>query len=227
MDKPRRYKSKRIFDFTWSPNLAYAVGLITTDGCLSNDRRHVIFTSQDLEMIRNMKLILRNTDKVCLTKNSRSEAYRIQPSNVQLYDWLFSIGLTPHKSLTIGAIDVPDRYFVDFLRGHLDGDGSIQTYTDFYNTTKNPKYVYERIFVKFISASKNHIVWLHEKIVKNLGVHGAVHMTKEKDPKKNPMHIIKFAKKESLKLLPQLYYSDSVPCLSCKKILYTDFLKNI
>jgi len=174
-----------------------------------------------------MKLALKDETKIGITKNPRSEAYRIQIGNIQLYDWLLEIGLTPHKSLTIGPINVPDEYFADFLRGHLDGDGTITTYTDFYNSNKNPKYVYERIFVRFISASKDHIIWLHEKIVKNLGVHGAVHVTKEKDPKKNPMHIIKFAKKESLKLLPQLYYSDSVPCLSRKKILYTDFLKNI
>ncbi len=33
----------------WTANLAYAVGLITTDGCLSKDGRHIDLTSKDLE----------------------------------------------------------------------------------------------------------------------------------------------------------------------------------
>lgn len=32
---------------TWSPEIAYAVGLLTTDGSLSIDGRHIDFTSKD------------------------------------------------------------------------------------------------------------------------------------------------------------------------------------
>lgn len=31
----------------WSPKIAYAVGLITTDGSLSKDGRHIDLTSKD------------------------------------------------------------------------------------------------------------------------------------------------------------------------------------
>jgi hypothetical protein len=48
---------------------------------------------------------------------------------------------------------VPDEYFVDFLRSCIDGDGSITTYTDRYNTFKNPQYVYARLYVSLVSAS--------------------------------------------------------------------------
>jgi hypothetical protein len=36
----------------WSPNLAYAIGLMVSDGNLSPDGRHINFTSKDLEMIQ-------------------------------------------------------------------------------------------------------------------------------------------------------------------------------
>jgi len=32
----------------WSPNLAYAIGLIATDGCLGRDKKYIDFTSKDL-----------------------------------------------------------------------------------------------------------------------------------------------------------------------------------
>ena len=36
----------------WGSDFAYVVGLITTDGSLSKDKRHIDFTSKDLELIR-------------------------------------------------------------------------------------------------------------------------------------------------------------------------------
>lgn len=223
----KRYKPRTIQYFVWSPELAYAVGLITTDGCLSSNKRHIIFTSKDMEQIENFKSALGIKNAHGFTRNPRSVAYRIQYGNVQFYDWLLKIGLSQRKSLTLGPISVPDEYFIDFLRGHLDGDGSISTYTDFYNTKKNPKYIYKRLFVKFISASKDHIDWLHEKIIKNVGVKGAVHVSKITKVNQNPIHMIKFAKKESLILLSKIYYSDNILALSRKKILYEQYTKSL
>jgi len=53
------------------------------------------------------------------------------------------IGITPAKSHTINQIIIPEEFFRDFLRGHLDGDGSITVYMDKYNTYKN-----QNIFIK-------------------------------------------------------------------------------
>ena len=43
---------------TWSSKLAYAIGLITTDGSLSKDGRHISFTSKDKEQVKNFKFCL-------------------------------------------------------------------------------------------------------------------------------------------------------------------------
>jgi len=39
----------------WSPEFAYAIGLIVTDGNLSPDGRHIAFTSKDRELIDNFQ----------------------------------------------------------------------------------------------------------------------------------------------------------------------------
>lgn len=116
----------------WAPSLAYAIGLITTDGCLSKDGRHIDLTSKDLEQIENFSKILGLKNKVGLKMNGYSsrQYYRIQFGDVKFYQFLLRIGLTPHKSKTLNSLTVPNKYFRDFLRGLLDGDGHIRTYWD-------------------------------------------------------------------------------------------------
>lgn len=57
----------------WSANLAYAVGLITTDGCLYNDGRHLAFVSKDLTQIRTFKRILKLNNKIALKKATTAQ----------------------------------------------------------------------------------------------------------------------------------------------------------
>ena len=49
-------KPKKKISTNWSAELAYAVGLIATDGCLSKDKRHIDFTSKDKELIKTFGL---------------------------------------------------------------------------------------------------------------------------------------------------------------------------
>ena len=44
-------------DTTWSPELAYAIGLIASDGCLSSNGRHIVLVSKDKEQIMNLRAI--------------------------------------------------------------------------------------------------------------------------------------------------------------------------
>src|SRR3990167_535268 len=58
------------YTMKWSNKLAYAVGLITTDGNLSKDGRHINLTSKDVEQIQNLANILKLKNKVSLKKSS-------------------------------------------------------------------------------------------------------------------------------------------------------------
>ncbi len=208
----------------WTPQLAYAVGLIVTDGCLSSDGRHIIFTSKDIDLIQIFAQILNLKNKIGETRNPRSRAYRIQFGNISLYRWFLDIGITPHKSLTIEKVAVPRKYFLDFLRGHLDGDGSITTYTDTYNTYKNPRYIYTRLFLRFNSGSLAHIKWLQKTIIKISTISGRIHTTKP-NAVGNSMHILKFGKKDSIKMLKTIYYAPNLPCLARKRKIAEMFLQ--
>ena len=54
----------------WSPKFAYAIGLIATDGNLSIDGRHIIFTSKDLQLVKLFEDCLRR--EIGIKKKTRS-----------------------------------------------------------------------------------------------------------------------------------------------------------
>lgn len=215
-------------DFRWTPGLAYAIGLLTTDGNLSKDGRHITMRSSDVQLLKTFKKCLEISAKIIQSKNdgwAKNPSYRVQFGNVQFYKWLIKIGLFPAKTYTIGKLEIPDIYFRDFLRGHLDGDGSISTYRDYYNTFKNPKYIYTRLWVRFISMSKSHIYWLQDRIYKLIQIKGHIIQAKNYHSDQIPgMTILKFGKKESIKLLSWIYYNPNVPCLKRKRKIAEKFI---
>ncbi|KKT71512.1 MAG: Intein-containing protein [Candidatus Collierbacteria bacterium GW2011_GWB1_44_6] len=201
-------------------DLAYAVGLICTDGYLSKDGRHIIFTSVDKDLIEIFKKCLNKTNPITVNpKSSLSKqiCYKVQIGDVQLYKWLLHTGLFPKKSLTLERINIGTRYFRDFLRGHLDGDGSIIKYEDRYLQHLNPKYVYKRLFVYFNSASQKHIYWLQTTITKLTKLKGSISSYQSKTRVgTNPYYTLKFSTKEATILLNWIYYDPEVPCLKRK-----------
>ena len=125
---PKRQKYKR--KYKWSQNIAYSVGLMASDGCLQSDGRHLDITSKDIEQLLNFSKSIGRSLKICPKHRYKSNAYRIQFSDVAYYDFLLKTGLTPGKSRTISTLKIPDKYYKDFLRGLFDGDGTTYGYYD-------------------------------------------------------------------------------------------------
>jgi hypothetical protein len=196
-------------EVVWSPELAYAVGLIATDGNLSPDGRHISLTSKDIPQLKTfLRCIGRPDVPIAIKKGSyRPFITYVQLSDAVLYDFLLSIGLMPNKSKVLGPLKVPDEYFFDFLRGHHDGDGSFYSYFDLR---------WKRSFMfylVFLSASPTHIYWIRESLERLLGVQG--HVTTSKS---NCVIQLKYAKRETLMILKKLYPSPDVVCLVRKRL---------
>lgn len=189
---------------TWSPELAYAVGMITTDGNLSKDGRHLTVTSCDYQVLETVRQCLRLNVRITPQLRWVRIYYRLQWSDRSLYDWLVGIGLMPAKSHKLGSLKVPQEYFADFLRGVIDGDGTIQIYTDRSNTKKKEKYVYERLSVIIFSASRSFLEWLQRRIALSLFTTGAV-IEKKHRVGRRPFWILKYAKHDSTLLLNWIY----------------------
>ena len=180
----------------WSNNFAYAVGLMTSDGNLSKDGRHLIFVSKDLEQIKNFINILHLTSKVGLKKGGYAQVkkyYFVQFSNIKLYRFLISIGLCPKKSKILKELLIPDKYFAHFLRGLFDGDGFTYSYWD-----KRWKSSF-MLYSGFVSASKKFLEWIKETIKRLYKISGSIN-----SDGKSAYQLL-YAKKASLVLIKEMY----------------------
>lgn len=194
----------------WSHDLAYAIGLITTDGCLYNDGRHLNLTSKDLQLIKTFKKCLGLKNKVGLKSSGFSKPkiyHNLQFGDKNFYNFLLGIGLKPAKSKTLNSLIIPDKFFPDFLRGCFDGDGCIYSYWD---KRWHSSYMF---YVGFASASLPFLRWLQSQIFTLINVKGHINTTKMKE---RTWFQLKFAKREGRVLIEKMYYSNSVPLLKRK-----------
>lgn len=200
----------------WNPEIAYIVGLITTDGSLSIDGIHLDITSNDIQLLKTAKKCLGINNKITSKFSSytgKKSCRRIQFGNVIFYKWLINIGLMPNKTKKIGRLKIPNRYFFDFLRGHLDGDGCIRKFQDSVYPNS------QRLYIRFHSASFIHLKWLQQKINFLLNILGFLKPVTR-------VFCLTFAKKESLKLLPKIYPNPKVSCLKRKYKIVKPILEN-
>lgn len=123
---------KRNYFKTWSPNMAYILGWIYSDGCIGQwgkgkiGKLSIGLQSRDDYILKWMRDELGGgamhhqqghgnvQDQTCLCISSH-----------EIYKDLTSLGLHPAKSYTITFPDVPKQYLPDFIRGFFDGDGSV------------------------------------------------------------------------------------------------------
>lgn len=205
-------KPKGKVKISWSSDLAYAIGLLAADGCVSSDGRHIIFTSKDKEQIENYYKALNITAKIgkkSSGSNREKKYFVAQFSDVLFHAYLQSIGLGINKSRTISKVFVPEEYFFDFLRGLFDGDGSTYSYYD--KRWKNSFMFY----TSFTSGSKDFAFWLLKEIRKRIAVSGSI---SEDCPGKNPYYQIKFAKADSELLFGKMYYKKDLIYLKRKHL---------
>lgn len=208
------------YQIKWTPEFAYAIGLLTTDGNLSKDGRHLDFTSQDIQLVKTFGDCMDLVDikiGAKISGPSGKTCPHVQFSNVRLYKWLLRVGLMPNKSKKIGAVKIPDEYFFDFLRGHFDGDGSCFSYWD----KRWPNSF--MFYVKFCSASKKHILWLRSKLKNLLGINGSIDCSRR--PPRAPLFQLKYAKNESKILISKMYYKKDLPCLKRKYLKLKSILE--
>ena len=192
----------------WSCNFAYALGLIASDGNLSPDGRHIAFISTDSQLIDTFKRCLDLENKITLkkgggySKGKGKKCYVLQFGDIKLYNFLTDIGLGPNKSKTIGPLLIPPAYLADFLRGLVDGDGSIGYFM-------HPESKKKQFRIRITSASRRFLEWLRNRLAIRLGVKGSI----ESVPRAFQLN---YYKNDSRKIARFIYYSEDVPCLERK-----------
>jgi len=177
-------------------NLWYLVGLITSDGCLSSDGRHIDITSKDFKFLEGVRDLIGIENKIGIKYGfKKQKAFHIQFSNRNFYEFLLSIGLIPNKSLTLGRIQTPEHYFIDFLRGAIDGDGCIRTWLHLTNKR-------EQWSLRIYSGSRKFVLWLRSATQQLLGVSGKIYENNA------GTLVLKYGKMAAREISRRCYYRD-------------------
>ena len=181
-------------------DLWYVVGLIATDGNLSKDGRHISIVSKDNKFLRKVRKALLLKNKIGFKANGihPEKIYSVlQIGDKKFFNFLLSIGLIPKKSLILGKLTVPNDYFVDFLRGVIDGDGTIVSWVHKWNGNVQWS-------IRIYSAASKFIHWLKNEIETIYKISGKIYGYSK--GRKNIYYQIKFGKFASKVILEKCYY---------------------
>lgn len=113
---------------TWSPTMAYILGYWWADGYMrihSNTGGHFVqIASIDIEHLQAIADAIGATTALRQVRKE-STCHEMVICNQGLYHDLLNLGGIPNKSHVIGFPNVPTEYLVDFIRGFIDGDGTL------------------------------------------------------------------------------------------------------
>lgn len=189
----------------WNSDFSYAIGLFTADGNMSSDGRHLEFCSKDLELIKIIKKYFNLNNKIGRKHRGtypKKWYHRIQFGNKELYSFFIKIGLTPNKSKSLTYLKIPKKYFCDFLRGLIDGDGTIDYFM-------HPESKEKQFRIRISSASKDFLEWLNREINEFLDIKGTIRQSLRS-------YQLCYYKKASRIMVDFIYYRRSVISLNRK-----------
>ena len=180
----------------WSHEMAYVLGLIATDGCISRSGT-VSLCINDKDLLEKVKDVMGSAHTIKYYGH-QERLYSFSFSRQKLCADLSRLGIFPNKSLNIRFPDVPDAFLIDFVRGVFDGDGSV-----FFEkrSQKLP------LRASFISSSKGFIEILEAK----LQALGMPKRTLYQHKTKNAIsYMIRYAHADSIKLFKLLYNENTL-----------------
>lgn len=160
--------NENFFD-VWSSELAWLVGVVLSDGHISNIKvgKYVWVKMCDKDVLDKIKIILRYKGSVRPCKREKphyKKPYIIVVGGKKIWQFFSNLGMDNYKSHNAKwPIGLPEKYYDHFLRGLFDGDGSI-----FFNRNSYP---FARI------CGTRHLV---ESIARYINLHYTIHHNKTK-----------------------------------------------
>lgn len=188
----------------WSREMSYVLGFIAADGniCHSGNAHTLHIACDDKDVIEKIKKVLNYSGPIYeKTRPANTKiSYSLRICDKTIFADLNKLGITERKSLTLSPVVKP-AFITDFLRGYLDGDGTVHV-----STGKYPN----KLHVIFYTASKRMAKFVHINLKKLLGDYYGSTIRSRITQYNNPYYSISIGHKASSKLYRKLYRKTSI-----------------
>lgn len=155
----------------WSRELAYLIGCTITDGCVESadylSRGHVYrhrtvsWQVADRDWLETLQRVMSATRRIETCERRHGTYYRLRVQGQEAVDAFMRYGVMPRKSMNKRVpADLPDEHFYHFLRGVIDGDGSVMVRSG----GKLNRPGYKRLVVAISSGSEAFLQDLQERV---------------------------------------------------------------
>jgi len=204
----RKYKVNDSFFLKWSHDMAYVLGFWWADGFMRErvrkDTKHHYYSigvcqqTKDKYILEDILSKMNSDIPICVPK-SRPNMSHFEIHSKLIFDSIIKLGGCPNKSLKSRMPKIPDKYFIDFIRGLFDGDGSISLYGKHKNSPRS-----------YICSGSFLFIQDLEIQMKNWGINGLIRDNGNKKGPNGPCYLLSMGAGETRKLGNLMYYDKNL-----------------
>ena len=159
------YANYDIFENIDSAEKAYWLGFLAADGCNYQREKNasiiINIHQKDIEQLEKFKKFCNTNANIVTYQTSEgysknSEMCKIVLNSKKMSNDLIDKGIVPNKSLILKAPNINSNYFLPFILGYFDGDGSIGKTSQYNNYSMS------------IQGTKELLEWINNVLEINL-----------------------------------------------------------
>lgn len=204
----RKYKINTSFFSTQSANLGYVIGILGSDGCVAANTNQVYIELQraDREILEKINEAIGNERPVQDYETARGYLNsKLYFHSKEIKQILAEYHIIPNKTYNENHLfpeKLDKKYWIDYIRGYFDGDGSIKQH-DKHGITWQ------------IDTNKNIAASIQKVLSEEYGIQSYIYEL----PKVNvTLYRIQVQKKEDVEKLFSLMYYDGVELFMQRKV---------
>jgi hypothetical protein len=201
-NKGRNLLEKQNYFSEENHNMAWLVGFLAADGSIEKDRNIIklSLSTVDREILEKIRqeIGLKSEVKDYITQ-AGYQVSKIQWSSEQHKKDLAKYGVIPQKTFKLKPpLSLDRKYWIDYIRGFFDGDGSITLLSNNYNT----------LSWQITSATKEILEWIvdffyEEYDIPKVNVHSFQRNT-------STLYILQYSTNASKEIFKHLYTDNSL-----------------
>ncbi len=198
-NKPRLSVNENYFE-KWSSDMAYILGFTLADGCIiegtykgySGALKYGVH-KKDVDILEKIKQKLESDHKISF---STHDAVHFCITSQKIVEDLKFLGINYRKSLHENIPNVPKKYIRDFIRGIVDGDGSIS-----FDKRNYPTFS--------VCGGENTITFIQKNFLDKFGIYSKISKRKKYE-QSQPLFYIAYRTNSAKTLIYYLYNNSTL-----------------